>query len=67
MVASETAPNRLSRRTARPGQNITVTLRGTGATETGTLLAWGSRVLRLQTAQGWREVSHVSIDNVHTA
>lgn len=61
-----TDPTRLSRNHSHRGQHVTVTLK-TGETLTGTLLAWGPLVLRVQTEQGWREWATSLIGKVNLA
>ncbi len=58
MDATQTAARRITRKYAYRGQQVTVELRD-GGTLTGTLLAWGTSVIRVRTADGWTE-KHVT-------
>jgi hypothetical protein len=61
-VSEPTTPvKRLTRRTAYLGQAVVVADRDDAPVAAGHLLAWGTRVLRLQTEAGWRELSTIGI------
>lgn len=52
-----------TRRSAFRGQRLTATTRS-GETFTGTMLGWGTSFLRLQTADGWKELATATLGRV---
>lgn len=53
----------VSRKHSYRGMRVSVVLRD-GTMIAGTLLAWGTRVIRVQTAAGWVEHSSIGVEVV---